>query len=110
MDEVVAERVLQAVELIPRGRVASYGDLAELVGGTPRQVGAVMRLRGGEVAWWRVTSSYGDPPLHLLDEVCMLWLAEGIGWKPNGRGCRIAEYRCDLVQLADDYEQAVADA
>ncbi len=109
MDEVIAERVLLAVELIPPGQVASYGDLAELVGGTPRQVGAVMRLRGGDVPWWRVTSSYGDLPPHLRDEARALWQEEGIGWKRNGLGCRIAEHRCDLVRLADEYEQAVAD-
>jgi methylated-DNA-protein-cysteine methyltransferase related protein len=104
MDEVIAERVLRAVELVPRGRVVTYGDLAELVGGTARQVGAVMRLRGGDVAWWRVVSSYGDLPTHLLDEARSLWLEEGILWKPNGLGCRIAEHHCDLARLADDYE------
>jgi methylated-DNA-protein-cysteine methyltransferase related protein len=109
VDEVVAERVLRAVELVPTGRVVSYGDLAELVGGTPRQVGAVMRLRGSEVPWWRVVSSYGDLPRHLRDEVRPIWLAEGIRWKANGLGCRIDDHRCDLVQLADDYERTLAD-
>ena len=109
MNEVVAERTLRAVELVPPGRVVSYGDLAELVGGTPRQVGAVMRLRGSEVPWWRVTSSYGDLPPHLHDEAGPHWLEEGIAWKPNRRGCRIDEHRCDLVRLADEYERAVAD-
>lgn len=107
MDEVVAERVLRAVELVPPGRVVTYGDLAELVGGTPRQVGAVMRLRGGGVPWWRVVSSYGDLPPHLLDEVRPIWLEEGIRWKANGLGCRVAEHRCDLARLADDYDRTV---
>ena len=36
VDEVMVERVLRAVELVPAGRVVSYGDLAALVGtGTP---------------------------------------------------------------------------
>jgi methylated-DNA-protein-cysteine methyltransferase related protein len=108
MDEVIADRVLRAVELVPPGCVVAYGDLAELVGGTPRQVGAVMRLRGGDVPWWRVVSSYGDLPPHLRDEARPLWLEEGIRWKPNGLGCRIADHRCDLVRLADDYERAQA--
>ena len=42
VDEAYVEAVLSAVEQIPPGRVASYGDLAELVGtGGPRLVGAV---------------------------------------------------------------------
>lgn len=109
MDEVIAERVLRAVGLVPPGRVVTYGDLAELVGGTPRQVGAVMRLRGSEVPWWRVVSSYGDLPPHLRDEVRPLWLEEGIQWKDNGLGCRISDHRCDLERLADEYERTVAD-
>lgn len=102
----MVERVLRAVELVPRGRVVTYGDLAELVGGTPRQVGAVMRLRGGEVTWWRVTNAAGELPRHLHDEVRPLWLEEGIRWRRNGRGCRIDDHRCDLVALADAYEHA----
>ncbi len=109
MDEVVADRVLRAVELVPRGRVVSYGDLAELVGGTPRQVGAVMRLRGGNVTWWRVVNASGDLPQHLRDEARALWADEGITWKANGLGCRIERHRCDLAVLADDYDRAVAD-
>ena len=41
MDDVLVERVLRAVELVPRGRVVSYGDLAALVGTGPRQVAVV---------------------------------------------------------------------
>lgn len=40
-----AERVLDVVERIPRGKVMSYGDVAEYLGeGGPRQVGRVMSL------------------------------------------------------------------
>ena len=50
-----AERVLQVAELIPPGRVLTYGDVAEwLEEGGPRQVGRVMALYGGAVPWWRV--------------------------------------------------------
>lgn len=62
MNADFVEAVLSAVETIPPGRVASYGDLAELVGrGGPRQVGQVMSLHGGEVTWWRVVRSDGRP-------------------------------------------------
>ncbi|MEU6079439.1 MGMT family protein [Streptomyces sp. NPDC047108] len=55
-----AERVLDAAEHIPPGRVMSYGDVAEWLGdGGPRQVGRVMSLYGGAVPWWRVVRSDG---------------------------------------------------
>lgn len=109
MDEVVAARVLRAVELVPRGRVVSYGDLAELVGGTPRQVGSVMRLCGSQVPWWRVVNASGDLPEHLADEARSLWAEEGITWKPNGLGCRIDRHRCDLAALADGFDRVLAE-
>ena len=56
-----ASRVLDVAEAIPRGRVMSYGDVAEYVGeGGPRQVGRVMALWGGGVAWWRVIHADGS--------------------------------------------------
>ncbi|MEV5612049.1 MGMT family protein [Streptomyces sp. NPDC052225] len=55
-----AERVLEVAELIPPGRVMSYGDVAEwLEEGGPRQVGRVMALYGGAVPWWRVVRADG---------------------------------------------------
>jgi alkylated DNA nucleotide flippase Atl1 len=55
-----AERVLHVAELIPRGCVMTYGDVAEwLEEGGPRQVGRVMALYGGAVPWWRVVRSDG---------------------------------------------------
>jgi alkylated DNA nucleotide flippase Atl1 len=56
-----ATRVLDVVELIPPGQVMSYGDIAEYLGeGGPRQVGRVMALWGGAVAWWRVVHADGS--------------------------------------------------
>ncbi|MGL4176117.1 MAG: MGMT family protein, partial [Dermatophilaceae bacterium] len=46
MDDVVVERVLRAVEQVPRGRVVAYGDIAALVGVGPRLVGRVMSTYG----------------------------------------------------------------
>lgn len=55
-----AERVLDVAELIPPGRVMTYGDIAEwLEEGGPRQVGRVMALHGSAVPWWRVVRSDG---------------------------------------------------
>lgn len=55
-----AERVLEVAEIIPPGRVMTYGDVAERLGeGGPRQVGRVMALYGGAVPWWRVVRADG---------------------------------------------------
>ncbi|MEU9620199.1 MGMT family protein [Streptomyces sp. NPDC048155] len=55
-----AERVLDVTELIPPGRVMTYGDVAEWLGeGGPRQVGRVMALYGAAVPWWRVVRADG---------------------------------------------------
>jgi alkylated DNA nucleotide flippase Atl1 len=55
-----AERVLDAIDLIPAGRVMTYGDVAEWLGeGGPRQVGRVLSLYGSDVPWWRVVRSSG---------------------------------------------------
>jgi alkylated DNA nucleotide flippase Atl1 len=55
------DRVLDLVERIPAGRVLSYGAIAEILGeGGPRQVGRVMAMDGGAVAWWRVVRADGS--------------------------------------------------
>jgi len=57
-----ARAVLDVVDRIPRGKVMSYGDIAEYLGhGGPRQVGAVMSMHGHEVAWHRVVRADGRP-------------------------------------------------
>jgi len=49
-----ASAVLAVVDLIPAGKVMTYGDVAEYLGrGGPRQVGRVMSLWGGAVCWPR---------------------------------------------------------
>jgi alkylated DNA nucleotide flippase Atl1 len=108
MDDLLVERVLVAVEQVPRGRVVSYGDLAELLGIGPRLVGRVMSLYGANVTWWRVTNASGDLPAHLADEARAHWADEGITWKPNGVGCRITQHRADLARLARDVDRASA--
>lgn len=57
---VFAQRVLDAVDRIPRGRVMSYGDVAEYVGlGSARAVGMVMARYGAQVPWHRVLRADG---------------------------------------------------
>lgn len=54
------DRVFDVVRRIPRGKVASYGLVAELAGSprAARQVGMVMRLGHG-LPWWRVLAADG---------------------------------------------------
>lgn len=105
MDDLVVERVLRAVEAVPRGRVVSYGDVGALVGMGPRQVGSIMRVWGGNVAWWRVTTASGEVPEHLRGQAAEHWAAEGIRWAPSRRGCRMAVHRADLAAWAVAYEE-----
>lgn len=109
MDDELVERVLRAVEQVPAGRVVSYGDLAELVGTGPRQVGAIMRHWGGDVTWWRVTNRAGELPPELFARARPHWEAEGIAVRRGAPGCRMTRHRADLWRLAQDYAQATAD-
>ena len=117
MDELTVERVLRCVELVPPGRVASYGAIGSICGVGPRQVGSIMRHYGRGVAWWRITSQAGDlagglagtVSGSLLDRARPHWDAEGIAVKPNGLGCRYREYEADLDALAAAWGRAVAD-
>ena len=65
-----AEEVLSLVERIPRGRVMSYGAIAEYVGqvGETVDVGTVMARYGGAVPWHRVVTAAGrTPPGHEVE-------------------------------------------
>jgi alkylated DNA nucleotide flippase Atl1 len=65
----LASLVLDVVDLIPPGRVMTYGDVAEYLGRSgPRRVGNVMARWGGAVAWWRVLRADGSPPPGHRDE------------------------------------------
>lgn len=74
-----ASHVLDVVDSIPAGRVMSYGDIAEYLaaGPGPRQVGRVMSVYGGAVAWWRVIHSDGTPAPGHERAALARYLAEG---------------------------------
>jgi alkylated DNA nucleotide flippase Atl1 len=86
-----ASQVLDVVDSIPAGRVMSYGDIAEYLGagpthgphgshgphGGPRQVGRVMSVYGGAVAWWRVIHADGTPAPGHEQAALVRYLAEG---------------------------------
>ena len=74
-----ASQVLDVVDSIPPGRVMSYGDIAVYLGAGPgpRQVGRVMAVYGGAVAWWRVIHSDGTPAPGHDSRALRHYLAEG---------------------------------
>ena len=89
------EKIYGVVKKIPRGRVATYGQIAALAGlpGQPRQVGyALNTLRGPySIPWHRVINAKGEisqrsrPGCEKLQRT----LLEGEGLEFDGRG-RIA--------------------
>ncbi len=87
------ERIYAVVRRIPRGRVATYGQVARLAGlkGHARQVGyALHALKGWKrVPWHRVVNARGAislPPVSGADVTQRLRLErEGIKFRANGR-------------------------
>ena len=77
MDEGYVERVLDLVEQVPPGRVTTYGAVAAVAGGGPRQVGSVMARYGGPVPWWRVVRADGTLPPSHGERARTAYLAEG---------------------------------
>jgi alkylated DNA nucleotide flippase Atl1 len=87
--ELYAELVLQCAESVPRGRVTTYGAIADLVGerlgrGGPRLVGNVMARHGGGVPWWRVVRADGSLPPSHDGEARQAYLEEGTPLRPGG--------------------------
>jgi len=107
VDDFAVELVLLAADLVPPGRVASYGDLGRLAGVGPRQVGAIMRERGSEVAWWRIVNASGVLPAPLAARAAEHWDAEAIA-HADGR-VPMRRHRVDAAQLAAAYWSASTD-
>ncbi|PWN04419.1 cysteine methyltransferase [Nocardioides silvaticus] len=83
--EEYVERVLTCVESVPAGRVTTYGAIAAVVGGGPRQVGSVMSHHGGPVPWWRVVRADGSPPPCHDGEAAAHYREEGTALTGAGR-------------------------
>jgi len=86
----LTDSVLLAVEAIPPGQVATYGDLGKVVGCGPRLVARVLSGAGGQTCWWRVVRADGSIAEHLVSEASERLAAEGV----TVRGGRV-----DLVRL-----------
>lgn len=99
MDDIRVERVLRAVECIPDGSVATYGDIGNVTGESARVIGRVLALWGSTVPWWRVCNSKGEIPGHSA-EALELWLADKLPIKAHG-SLELVECRVNVAALKD---------
>ena len=92
-------RIYKTVRRIPKGRVATYGQVADLADASgPRQVGyALFSVPGGlDVPWHRVINARGETSPragsdnHELQRI--LLQAEGVRFDDRGR-CSLDRYR-----------------
>jgi alkylated DNA nucleotide flippase Atl1 len=95
VDDDYLEAVLDLVDLIPPGRVMTYGIIAEVVvdrlvaagerpRGGPRQVGQVLARAGSAVPWWRVVNASGRPPAAHLHRALEALQAESTPLSADG--------------------------
>lgn len=91
------EAVLSIVNLIPAGKVLTYGDIAEILErGGPRQVGAVMSKGSADVPWWRVLRADGRPPQGLESTAVGHYREESTALRTAGRSAGADGTRVDL--------------
>lgn len=92
-ESAVALAVYAAVRSIPSGRVATYGQVAELVEEytvSARAVGQIMAFCPPDVPWHRVVGARGTLPIHRRDpgmarEQRRRLEAEGVEFETDGR-------------------------
>jgi methylated-DNA-protein-cysteine methyltransferase related protein len=104
---VVRERVYAIVRLIPRGTVATYGQIAHLAGmpRAARQVGRALATLDGAaepVPWHRVVNAQGtisrrvDPAGHETLQRALLE-SEGVRFDAGGK-LSLTRYQCKDLQ------------
>ena len=110
------ERVFEIVRRIPRGRVMTYGQIAEILGEgyTPRTVGFVMHSADEETTpWQRVINSQGACSTGRItlphDRQQRMLEAEGVEFDARGR-CNLGRYRwtpeeLELAEGGNDEDQ-----
>ena len=96
-DEALAYAILSAVAEIPPGRVATYGQIARLIGRdrNARLVGRVLSRAEyyGDYPCHRVVNHAGRLAPHFPEQRARLE-AEGVGFLPNGH-VNMAQYQWD---------------
>lgn len=96
-DKNYRERVYRIVRSIPRGRVMTYGQLAEILGDgyTPRTVGFVMHGSDDKTPWHRVINAQGGCSTGRIalpsDKQQRMLSAEGLEFNESGR-CDLQRY------------------
>ena len=87
IDENLIYEVLSVVEEIPKGKVASYGQIARLIGRdkNARLVGKILSMAEyyGDYPCHRVVNSVGRLAPHFIEQRQLL-AAEGVRFKDNG--------------------------
>jgi methylated-DNA-protein-cysteine methyltransferase-like protein len=95
-----ASRVWKAVRSVPKGQIATYGDIAEAADCTPRMVGRALRMapRALRLPWHRIVAACGRIALpgeagleqrFLLESEGAVFRGrkvalEGRRWRPSG--------------------------
>ena len=96
-DKNYRERVYRIVRSIPRGRVMTYGQLAEILGDgyTPRTVGFVMHGSDDKTPWHRVINAQGACSTGRIalpsDKQQRMLASEGVEFNERGR-CDLQRY------------------
>jgi len=96
-DSDYQERVFRIVRSIPRGRVMTYGQIAEILGDgyTPRTVGFVMHASNDKTPWHRVVNAQGGCSTRGIvlphDKQQRMLEAEEVIFNKSGR-CEIKDY------------------
>lgn len=96
-DKKYRERVYRLVRSIPRGRVMTYGQIAEILGEgyTPRTVGFVMHGSDDKTPWHRVINAQGACSTGRIalphDKQQRMLETEGVKFNKSGR-CELRDY------------------
>ena len=99
MDEQIHEHIREIITKIPVGKVATYGDIAELAKApSPRLVGRVLAEDGHDLPWQRVLRADGTPAPHIARE--QLELLRGEGVLANGERIDLRQYRWEAAAEA----------
>ncbi|PSJ37503.1 cysteine methyltransferase [Zobellella taiwanensis] len=98
--------ILAVIRLIPPGKVASYGQLADLAGlpGRARLVGRVLATADSrDLPWHRVVSASGAPGLPANSEAareqCRRLREEGVAWRGKRVDMKKHQWRPDLAAM-----------